>query len=77
MFFTTAEQLKLQGIDCQGASQITFQNKLSRCSLCCGYWHSCRNRRSIGLRVTPQEEMEGLDFSEHGMSAYDINPEEE
>lgn len=33
MFLTTAEQLKLQGIDCQKASQITFQNKLFSKSL--------------------------------------------
>jgi hypothetical protein len=33
MFLTTAEQLKLQGIDCQKASQITFQNKLFTKSL--------------------------------------------
>ena len=26
--------------------------------------------KTIGLRVSPEEEMEGLDFSEHGMEAY-------
>ncbi|MGQ4645863.1 ammonium transporter [Lyngbya aestuarii] len=31
----------------------------------------------IGLRVSPEDEIEGLDLSEHGMSAYDITPEEE
>lgn len=29
--------------------------------------------RFIGLRVSPEEEMEGLDLSEHGMSAYEID----
>ena len=26
--------------------------------------------KTVGLRVSPEEEMEGLDFSEHGGSAY-------
>ncbi|MGB7442138.1 MAG: ammonium transporter [Coleofasciculaceae cyanobacterium] len=30
-----------------------------------------------GMRVSPEEELEGLDLGEHGMSAYDIEPEEE
>jgi len=30
----------------------------------------------IGLRVSPEDEIEGLDLSEHSMSAYDIVPEE-
>ncbi len=32
---------------------------------------------TFGLRVSQQEELEGLDLSEHGMSAYDIIPEDE
>ncbi|HAJ62383.1 MAG TPA: hypothetical protein DCP31_26650 [Cyanobacteria bacterium UBA8543] len=31
---------------------------------------------TIDLRVSEEEEIEGLDLSEHGMSAYDITPEE-
>jgi ammonium transporter, Amt family len=31
---------------------------------------------TIGLRVSQEDEIEGLDLSEHGMSAYDIVPEE-
>lgn len=31
---------------------------------------------TIGLRVSQEEELEGLDLSQHGMSAYDITPEE-
>jgi Amt family ammonium transporter len=27
-------------------------------------------RAAMGLRVTPEEEMEGLDIGEHGMTAY-------
>ncbi|KPV53697.1 ammonium transporter, partial [Kouleothrix aurantiaca] len=27
-------------------------------------------KRTVGLRVTPQEEIEGLDFGEHGAVAY-------
>jgi ammonium transporter, Amt family len=26
--------------------------------------------KTIGLRVSPEEELEGLDYSEHGGSAY-------
>ena len=28
----------------------------------------------MGLRVSEQEELEGLDLSEHGMHAYDVTP---
>jgi ammonium transporter, Amt family len=31
---------------------------------------------TLGLRVSEEEELEGLDLSEHGMSAYDILPED-
>jgi Amt family ammonium transporter len=27
-------------------------------------------KSTLGIRVTPEEEMEGLDISEHGMEAY-------
>lgn len=30
----------------------------------------------IGLRVLEEEEIEGIDLSEQGMSAYDITPEQ-
>ena len=30
-------------------------------------------KATIGLRVTPEEELEGLDLSEHGMHAYDLS----
>ena len=28
---------------------------------------------TMGLRVSPEEEMEGLDIGEHGLSAYSFN----
>ena len=31
-------------------------------------------KATLGLRVTEEEELEGLDLGEHGMHAYDIAP---
>ena len=31
-------------------------------------------RATVGIRVSEEEEMEGLDYGEHGMHAYDLNP---
>ncbi len=33
-------------------------------------WSSWRIKATIGLRVTPEEEIEGLDFLEHGLEGY-------
>lgn len=57
---------QLLGIVSVGLFAIVF-------SFCAWFWID----QIVGLRVSPEEEIEGLDFSEHGMSAYDINPEEE
>jgi Amt family ammonium transporter len=35
-------------------------------------WHVIK--LAIGVRVSPEEEDEGLDIGEHGMRAYDIPP---
>jgi Amt family ammonium transporter len=32
-------------------------------------------KATMGLRVTPEEELEGLDYAEHGMRAYHFEPE--
>ena len=31
-------------------------------------------KATMGLRVSAEEELEGLDYSEHGMHAYDVVP---
>jgi Amt family ammonium transporter len=31
-------------------------------------------KATMGLRVSPEEELEGLDYCEHGMHAYDVTP---
>jgi Amt family ammonium transporter len=31
-------------------------------------------KATLGIRVSEEEEIEGLDLSEHGMHAYDVHP---
>ncbi len=30
-------------------------------------------KATLGIRVSPREEIEGLDYHEHGMHAYDVS----
>ncbi len=57
------EQLGIQAIGVAAYGVVSFG---SACALFLGI------RAVMGLRVTEEEELEGLDFAEHGMHAYDF-----
>jgi ammonium transporter, Amt family len=55
--------VQLEGVVCVGA--FTLVGALA-------FWYLIR--LTMGVRVSPEEEIEGLDIGEHGMHAYDIPP---
>jgi Amt family ammonium transporter len=54
---------QLLGVACYGVFTVT-------CAA--GLFYAIK--ATMGLRVSAEEELEGLDYSEHGMHAYDVVP---